>query len=211
MSFALFLTPPPPSGSSIPSESCILKQRNFNLARHLLMEVSRFVDHQVDVQKSTNPTRPRLPSFFVKTFNYLKSQETSLKYVDSYLNILPHTIQMQLLTEFGPSEDYPKLDEKGYFIETPIPLLDQIVQLEKDVIDYVTNAYKCTGKVLDIPHSFYKTYDRLVGESKGVNEEMKRRILGVTGNILRSIIQNIGNQIDSSYFSRSTFNHLQLR
>ncbi|KAF1760828.1 hypothetical protein GCK72_009078 [Caenorhabditis remanei] len=123
---AFFSFPIPFSGSSAPlDEKAAEKQQIFESARLLQQEVSRFLEQQVDVQDDNeNPVRPRLPIFFAKGFNALKAKEVALNYECPLLNLIPYTIQMQLLTEFGPSEDYPKLDKNGFFIETPKPVME---------------------------------------------------------------------------------------
>ncbi|EFO88230.1 hypothetical protein CRE_07755 [Caenorhabditis remanei] len=147
------------SGSSAQlDEKAAEKKQIFDSAALLQKEVSRLLEQQVDLQEDTeNPVRPRLPIFFVKGFNALKAKEAALNYKCPYLNLIPYTIQMQLLTEFGPSEDYPKLDKNGYFIETPRPVMEEIEQLEVDLIDYITYHYICTDKMPLLPSSLSST------------------------------------------------------
>ena len=146
------------------------KQQISDSARLLQQEVSRFLDQQVDLQDI--PNRPRLPIFFAKGFNALKAKEAALNYKCPYLNLIPYTIQMQLLTEFGPSEDYPKLDKNGYFIETPRPVMEEIEQLEIDLLDYITFNYICTDKMGNLPSSLYLTMKDIAKKlSSNMDEE----------------------------------------
>ncbi|EFO96010.1 hypothetical protein CRE_15732 [Caenorhabditis remanei] len=153
---AFFSYPIPFTESSAPlDENAAEKKQIFESARLLQQEVSRFLEQQVDLQDI--PNRPRLPIFFVKGFNALKAKEAALSYKCPILNLVPYTIQMQLLTEFGPSEDYPKLDKNGFFIETPRPVMKEIEQLEGDLIDYITYHYICTDKMPLLPSSLFST------------------------------------------------------
>ncbi|KAF1760535.1 hypothetical protein GCK72_008784 [Caenorhabditis remanei] len=203
---AFFSLPIPFSEYSAPvDEHAAEKKKIFDLATLLREEVSRFLEQQVDVQEDTeNPTRPRLPIFFVKGFNALKSKEAALdNYKCPYLNVLPYTIQMQLLTEFGPSEDYPKLDENGCFIETPKPVMEEVEQLEEDLIDFVTNHYICTGDMCLLPSSLYPTMKDIANKLLTTeDEEAEGRMFSLDANVEDEILERIGELLEDNCIIR---------
>uniref|UniRef100_A0A1I7UNI0 NR LBD domain-containing protein n=2 Tax=Caenorhabditis tropicalis TaxID=1561998 RepID=A0A1I7UNI0_9PELO len=160
------------SNSQSEDENSSKRLQIHNHAKYLLRETSDFIENFAKVH---GEKRPRLPIFFVKSFNYLKKEAKKINFEDSFLNFLPNGIEMQLLTKYGPSEDFPKFVENGFLEDKKQTIVNDVAQFYTDIIQYVKDTYSVSKQIPVFPYSYFmtlKTFQQRIGENSKINKRI---------------------------------------
>eukprot|EP00081_Caenorhabditis_elegans_P019093 NP_499736.1 Uncharacterized protein CELE_F56A8.8 [Caenorhabditis elegans] len=187
-----------------------LKKDIHVFARKINEECERFIDNHIEVNGEEDAVNQRIPTFFIKSYNFLKKEAESVSYEDRFLDFIPQCIRMKVTTEqYGPPNCFPEADENGYLKDEPKRLADELVQFYVDVIEYVRFTFVCTGKIPILPHSYYLTlfvYQKRVEESTLFNKSLVRMIPEVLQSMLN--VGTFGNQnIGIDYVTDCTREH----
>ncbi|CAL2031827.1 unnamed protein product [Caenorhabditis brenneri] len=97
-----------------------------------------------------------------------------LNYEDAFLNFLPNSVQMQVLTELGPSVVFPKTAANFFLEDQRVPLAEEIQRLQDEVVFFFKHELGSLPRIKELPVAYHltvKSIQRRAEEEDATKEE----------------------------------------
>ncbi|CAI2350263.1 unnamed protein product [Caenorhabditis sp. 36 PRJEB53466] len=146
-------------------------------------------EHQISMpaSKFLEDHPPRLPIFFVKSYNSLKELCKTIPTCDPVLDMVPHAVQMAIWSEAPKRIEMPEVLSDGLLKEDETETLEeQVRRLQADTEQYVEFSYVCRGELPSL-HAYIRTC--AVFKKRAVRENVDSD--------LRELIFNLGRLVNA--------------
>ncbi|CAL2031826.1 unnamed protein product [Caenorhabditis brenneri] len=132
-----------------------------------------------------------------------------INYEDAFLNFLPNSVQIQVLTEFGLSVVFPKTVANFFLEDVKAPLTEEIKRLYSEVVLYLENGMQSSDRVKELPVFFHLTVKSLQQRAReeDVTEEEKQMVRSINWKMQKVLEDAFPSKVHGGLVEDSVYAH----